>query len=79
MADSCLHLYGSIRASFGASTSATVVVPLSFRFRFRRLAGQNVLLERAAPQELPVLGSLEAFGRAAMCLELDLFRHLSLT
>src|SRR5205809_6425231 len=43
------------------------------------LAVQDVLLERLAPQKLPVLGPLEALGCAAVCLQLDLFRHLPLT
>ena len=69
-----LHLYGSIRASFGASTSgdgrraAQPALPLG------RLAAQDVLLERLAAQELSALGPLEALGGAAVCLQL---RHRS--
>src|SRR5258708_13409428 len=43
-----------------------------------RLAAQDVLLERLAPQKLPVLRPLEALRRAAVRLEFDLlrfFRH----
>src|SRR5262252_6085183 len=47
------HLYGSIRASLAASTSATVVVPLSARFRFvvllLRMCCLNALLRRNLP------------------------------
>src|SRR5438128_6199916 len=41
-----------------------------------RLAAQEVLLERFAPQKLPVLGPLEALRGAPMCFE---FRHVLLT
>src|SRR4029079_2405383 len=48
-----VHLYGSIRASFGASTSATVVVPLRARFRFvvllLRMCCLNALLRKNFP------------------------------
>src|ERR1700687_3260667 len=41
-----------------------------------RLAAEDVLLARLAPQKLAVLGPLEALGRAAVCLEFELFRHV---
>src|SRR5262249_61854568 len=48
------YLYGSILASFGASTSATTVVPLSFRFRvvvlLLRMCCLNALLRRNFPR-----------------------------
>ena len=72
------HLYGSIRAIFGTSTAATVVVPLRPRLRFLRLAGQDVLIERLAPQELAVLGPLEALGGAAVGLQFDLLRFFAI-
>src|SRR5262249_55108968 len=47
------YLYGSMRASFGTSTSATVVVPLSARFRLvvllLRMCCLNALLRRNFP------------------------------
>src|SRR5439155_4859815 len=45
----------------------------------RRLAAQDVLLERLPAQELAVLRALEALRRAPMCLQLDLVSHRSLT
>src|SRR4030095_8050683 len=47
------HLYGSIRASFGVSTAATVVVPRSARLRLvvllLRMCCLNALLRRNFP------------------------------
>jgi len=63
-------LYGSIRASFGASTSATVVVPRSPRFRLVLL-----LLEGTPAQELAVLRALEALGGAPMRFDFDFLGH----
>ena len=39
----------------------------------RGLAAEDVLLERMSSQKFPVLRPLEALGRAAVGLQLDLF------
>src|ERR1700730_7718492 len=43
---------------------------------FPRLVAEDVLLERLAPEKLAVLGPLETLGGAAVCLELELLRHV---
>jgi hypothetical protein len=46
---------------------------------FPRLVAEDVLLERFAPEKLAVLGPLEALGGAPVRLELELFRHETVT
>src|SRR6185503_20616377 len=73
------YLYGSMRASLGASTSATVVVPFRPRFRFLVLLLRMCCLKALPRRNLPFLVRLNRFAAPRCVLIFSFFGISSLT
>src|SRR5437773_5235511 len=74
----CLYLYGSMRASLAASTSATVVVPRSPRFRFVDLLLRMCCLNAFPRRNLPFFVRLKRFAAPRCVLILSFFAFLAI-
>src|SRR6266850_3579098 len=69
----CLYLYGNMRASLGASTSATVVVPRRPRFRFVDLLLRMCCLNAFPRRNFPFFVRLKRFAAPRWVLILIFF------